>query len=33
MIAGGVGLLASVILAFFLEFLEKNKAVLRKPAR
>ena len=32
MIAGVVGLLASIMLAFFIEFLEKNKAVLRKPA-
>ena len=30
-IAGVVGLLASVMLAFFIEFLEKNKATLAKP--
>jgi len=32
MIAGVVGLLASIMLAFFIEFLEKNKAVFGKPA-
>ena len=32
MIAGVVGLLASIMLAFFMEFLEKNKGVFRKPA-
>jgi len=32
MIAGVVGLLASMMLAFFIEFLEKNKAVFGKPA-
>jgi uncharacterized protein involved in exopolysaccharide biosynthesis len=31
MIAGVVGLLASIMLAFFIEFLEKNKAALAKP--
>ena len=31
MIAGVVGLLASIMLAFFMEFLEKNKAALAKP--
>ncbi|MFH1335361.1 MAG: GNVR domain-containing protein [Candidatus Zixiibacteriota bacterium] len=30
-IAGVIGLFASVILAFFIEFLEKNKASLKKP--
>jgi uncharacterized protein involved in exopolysaccharide biosynthesis len=32
MIAGVVGLLASIMLVFFMEFLEKNKAVFGKPA-
>jgi len=32
MIAGVVGLLASIMLAFFMEFLEKNKAVFGKNA-
>jgi succinoglycan biosynthesis transport protein ExoP len=31
MIAGVVGLLGSILLAFFIEFLEKNKAALMKP--
>jgi capsular polysaccharide biosynthesis protein len=31
MIAGVVGLLGSIIMAFFMEFLEKNKAGLKKP--
>jgi len=31
MIAGVVGLLASIMLAFFIEFLEKNNAALMKP--
>ncbi len=31
MIAGVVGLLASIMLAFFIEFLEKNKTSLKKP--
>ena len=31
MIAGVVGLLASIMLAFFIEFLEKNKGALAKP--
>jgi uncharacterized protein involved in exopolysaccharide biosynthesis len=31
MIAGVVGLLASIMLTFFMEFLEKNKAALPKP--
>jgi tyrosine-protein kinase Etk/Wzc len=30
MIAGVAGLLASIILAFFIEFLEKNKAIMKK---
>jgi uncharacterized protein involved in exopolysaccharide biosynthesis len=30
MIAGMVGLLASIMLAFFIEFLKKNKASLKK---
>jgi len=32
MIAGVVGLLGSIMLAFFIEFLEKNKANLGKPS-
>jgi uncharacterized protein involved in exopolysaccharide biosynthesis len=32
MIAGVVGLLASIMLAFFLEFLEKNRKNLDRPA-
>jgi succinoglycan biosynthesis transport protein ExoP len=32
MLAGIVGLLATIILAFFLEFLEKNKKTIVKPA-
>jgi uncharacterized protein involved in exopolysaccharide biosynthesis len=32
MIAGVVGFLASVMMAFFMEFLEKNKMSLKKPA-
>jgi capsular polysaccharide biosynthesis protein len=33
MIAGVVGLLGSIILAFFMEFLEKNKAAFGKPGK
>jgi uncharacterized protein involved in exopolysaccharide biosynthesis len=33
MIAGVVGLLGSIMLAFFIEFLEKNKAVFGKPGK
>ena len=32
MIAGVVGFLASIMMAFFIEFLEKNKMSLKKPA-
>ncbi len=32
MIAGVMGLLASIMLVFFMEFLEKNKAVFGKPS-
>jgi len=32
MIAGVVGFLASIMMAFFMEFLQKNKAVFGKPA-
>jgi uncharacterized protein involved in exopolysaccharide biosynthesis len=31
MIAGVAGLLASILLAFFMEFLEKNRSLIRKP--